>query len=397
MQKFNENIINYMTLSDIETWREIPKNHMNNLTELNHMFMKSAIFLVLSLISEDGYKKKVNYKNFHDILFGYSKIRFLLKDINIKLLKHMKAEDIIEYLKLKNNLNDNDKKYIKNYYKDSFEKTLWNISSSIANLMDYESFKMYLKETQEYNTIQLIENNFKKWEKQTNKNKYLQDMQGFMKIAKDMKPIYKFFYRTTFQKRWNGYAFNKKLSIGEHQILVLLSYFTYKEQIEKKELNSGEIKINSLNLLFHDLVEGFTKDINSPVKNIGNIRQILEQLEEEVLEEEFFSYFPPKIANYLKNKIDILHPFEKDKRLKEGVIEKKLGKKMDDYTAYLEALYNSVLGNKLDYIQKACQGLINKYKNNSEMLQIISNLNKTLKIDLKFDIPLNNENIYQLN
>jgi len=393
-EKFNNDIINDLTLSNIETWREIPKPPMDNLTELNHMFMKSSIFLILSLAIEDIYKKKIDYKKFKNILLGHSYIRFLLKDINIRLLKKMKANDIIEYLsKNGKQITKKEKQYIQNYYEYSFEKFIWNIASTITNRLDFESFRMYLKERNEINTIEKIEKNFEQWEKENYNNKHTKDMSGFENLIKKFKPIYKFFYRTTFQQRWNGYAFNKKLTIGEHQILVLLSYLKYKDNIEQKELNSNEIKINSLNLLYHDLVEGFTKDINSPVKNIGNIRSILEELEEEILDEEFFSYMPSKMSNYLKNKIDILHPFDKDKKIKDGIIEKKLGKKMDDYTAYLEALYNSKLGNKLDYIQNACQGIIDKYKNDPNMIVTIQNLNIILKTELNFNIPKEENNL----
>jgi len=389
LKYFVDLFLKFYNLSSIKTWRNSPSNMNTNFTELNHIFVKSSIFLIISEIIEKDYNHKVNYENFLDILIGHSLIRYAFKDINIELLRNIKKKDIIkfvieEYERNEIELNNKDKTRIKKYYNDSLEKFIWNIASTITNKLDYLNIKghpLNLKYLEKE-----IEKNFKIWENNIIKSRYHEKFPDIYFKANSLQEVYKFIYNSTIQQRWNGVDLLKKISIGEHQILVTLLFFKYLEIFEsekiKNEFNNKFIKYNLINLIFHDAPEVITKDINSPIKkNLNGLREILEKkLEKEALEENFFRLLPSNISKTFKQ-LNLLEPFE-DRKIKNIKILGKVGKQMDDLTAFLEAVYNLVLGNKLPYIKQAAYEIFKKYKNldNQKQLLIMHEIGKKLEI-----------------
>lgn len=295
----------------IKRWNNYPR--IQDFTESEHISLKLNIAYIVSSILREKWKK-VNLLYIYKHIFWSSFFTFIYSDINYDIKKSLKKTNPEIYNKLWSKLWDfftsseidirikNDFKYIVDLNieeddKYKLEDNIINLVKSIERKLEiYDNTKFY--SLSYWNILDLIEDDIKKYS----------DLTWFTNL--ELIDIYlSHLIKLKFSYRWNRNKRINQVSVLSHLFFVFsFSYFLW---ILKNFSEDDMEEILNISLL-HDFPETITWDVITPTKNaVPEFRSILEEIEREVVNEQFLSYFSN--FSFVKNlERYTLRPFEWD-------------------------------------------------------------------------------------
>jgi 5'-deoxynucleotidase YfbR-like HD superfamily hydrolase len=183
--------------------------------------------------------------------------------------------------------------------------------------------------------------------------KHYEDIEGFDRLSDPNSPVFKMLEtisKLRNQNRWAYYARALDCSVLGHLFdTAIFAYFMALEQDPKDEERATRMFFIGL---FHDIPEGWTKDIPSPIKDrINGFRKASELYEVKMVEENLYSVLP----DYLEKKV-------RDVMMEDGANAdiKPLLKGADYLSASSECLRNLIGGTRDFNFYRACLDLESK-------------------------------------
>lgn len=183
--------------------------------------------------------------------------------------------------------------------------------------------------------------------------KHYEDIEGFNNLSDPRNPVFKMLEtisRLRNQNRWAAYARALDCSVLGHLFdTAIFAYFMSLEQNPEDEEKATEMFFMGM---FHDIPEGWTKDIPSPIKDrIPGFRQASELFEMKMVEENMYSVLP----DYMKKKVKKVTVEDGDN------IESKPLLKGADYLSASSECLRHLIGGSRDYnFYRACHDLQKK-------------------------------------
>lgn len=319
-------------------------------------------FIIAFLIGKHNKSKDFDWQSLIEAGIYEFFHRLALTDLKPQLF-HRITEDPATYKKLitysKNKLAEsfNDKKFLQAYENYFIKKlTKPNIYNQIMDSANYiasrEEFEIIKQTNPKGYRVALIDKEIKKnigtamkieGVKNVENNKKLRD---FIKLCGQLR----------FQIRWSNMHRVPKTSVLGHMLTVaIITYLLTKDDKTKiKNLYN-----NFFTGLFHDLPEALTRDIMSPLKEVGEMSDIIKRYEHEEMEQAVYPLLPSHIKSDIKlftnNEFGII------KKGKNITRNGDLLKAVDHLSAYIEAYLALQNGVKNKELTKARIDLANKY------------------------------------
>ena len=184
------------------------------------------------------------------------------------------------------------------------EKTNAEIATELCNAWESKEARIYRAATKIATYIEFCEakNNFSgdyagKLHEIVRGLKHYEDIPGFNELSDPRNPVFKVLEtisRLRNQNRWAAYARALDCSVLGHLFdTAIFAYFMSLEQNPEDEMEATRKFFIGL---FHDIPEGWTKDIPSPIKDrIPGFREADELYEMKMVEEHMFSVLPERL------------------------------------------------------------------------------------------------------
>ena len=171
-------------------------------------------------------------------------------------------------------------------------------------------------------------------------NKYT-DIAGYKVLADSENPIFNMLMdisKLRNQNRWASYARSMDCSVLGHLLdTAIYAYFMSLEECPDDEERATRMFFIGL---FHDVAEGWTKDIPSPIKDrIPGFREASEEYELRMLEAHMYNLLP----DYLREKVKAVMMEEKEN------IDIKPFLKGADYLSASAECYQNIIGGTRDF------------------------------------------------